>query len=208
MMRLRFFAAVLWLALAASAGAEAQTAGAETAGPRALKSYFSGTGGLGEPARALTQKLFLYGGVSVYREVKEKAMPPFSSFVFAFEQRLREFPKIGDLSLQIGVHSAKLLAGGRATAVELGPRFSLPSGKNSFPFYTGAGMGLGVFPRHIIKSKPALSFNFQMFAGLRFADLYENLGCLFELNLQMRAPFSDLQIYLDALLLGGLLFSF
>ena len=168
-----------------------------------VKNYFSKR----NSEQEWTQKLALYAGMSIYRESREKTLPPFSSFIAAFEQRLKEFPKVGDLSLQIGVHSAKL-TDGRSTAIEFGPRFSLPSGKNKFPFYTGVGMGLGLFPRHIIKNKPALSFNAQVFAGFRFAGLHENLGLMTELNLQMRAPFSDLQIYMDLFVLGGLLFSF
>ena len=200
---LPLFCAALLPGAALAAGEEPEAPSQKTGYSQAVRNYFAGLAAE-EP---LLQKLALYGGASIYREIKEKSLPPFTSFIFAFEQGIKEFPKIGGLSLQISVHSMRL-EGSRSTAIEFSPRFSFPSGKNGFPFYTGAGLGLGVFPRHIIKSRPALSFNMQAFAGLRFAGLYENLGLMAELSLKMQTPFSDLKIYMEILALAGLLFSF
>ncbi len=172
-----------------------------------LKNYFSKRQPNFFSHKGSPRNLTLYIGPSLYRETKEKVLFPISSFILGFNQRIKEIPTVGDFNLQIGVQSIKLETH-RGTVIEISPRFTLPDIRSGFPFYVGVGAGLGVFPRHIIKSLPALAFNAQIFTGLRFLDLYYNLGLTGELTLKMQVPFNDLKMYLEIFGSVGFVFSF
>ena len=149
----------------------------------------------------------LYSGLSFYRESTVKFFKPFSSFVFGFNQKVKEIPHLGDVNLQVAIFSAKLEQQ-RAVLLEITPRISIPEVRTTFPLYIGLGAGFGFYPRNIVKKIPSLSLNSQFFIGLRFLDLYHNLGFSAELNLKIHSPFSELEIYLETLAQLGLIFRF
>ena len=149
----------------------------------------------------------LYSGMSFYRESTERSFKPFSSFVLGFNRRLKEIPQLGDLNLQAAVISSQM-ATHRAVLLEITPRLTIPEIRTAFPLYVGAGLGLGFYPRYIIREQPFLSVNSQFFIGLRFFDLYYNLGFSAELNLKIHSPFSESEIYLETLGRMGLIFRF
>ena len=172
-----------------------------------LKNYFSKRRPNFFSHKGAPRNLTLYMGSSLYRETKDEVLFPISSFIFGFNQRIKEIPTVGDLNLQIGIQSIKLETH-RGTVIEITPRFTLPDIRSGFPFYVGIGAGLGFFPRHIVKNLPALSFNAQVFTGMRFLDLYYNLGLTGEFSLKMQVPFQDLKLYLELFGSLGFVFSF
>ena len=153
------------------------------------------------------RSLTLFTGASLYGETKDEKQKPLSSYTFGFNQRIKEYTAIGDLNLKIELHSVALETQ-RSTQVTITPHFSLPDIRSGFPIYVGFGAGFGLFPRHILKKQPALSFNVQMYTGLRLIDIYKNFGLITELNLRMRTPFQDMKLYMELLMNVGFVFSF
>lgn len=149
----------------------------------------------------------LYSGLSFYRESTKKSFNPFSSFTLGFNQKIKELPYLGDISLQISLFSTKLERQ-KAALLEITPRISVPEVATAFPLYVGLGAGFGFYPHYVIKKKPSLSVNGQFFVGLRLLDLYHNLGFSGELNLRIHSPLNELTIYLEMLGQFGLVFSF
>ena len=172
-----------------------------------LKNYFTSRRPNFFSHKGSPRNLSLYMGSSFFGETKDKTLPAFSSFIFGFNQRIKEIPTIGDLNLQIGIQSIKLETH-RGILVEITPRFTLPDIRSGFPIYVGAGGGFGLFPRHVVKGLPSLSFNAQIFTGIRLLDLYYNLGVTGEINLKMQVPFNDLKTYLELFASLGFVFSF
>ena len=149
----------------------------------------------------------LFSGLSFYRESTKKTFDPYSSFLLGFKQNIIEISRLGDVDLQVTVFSSKMI-NRRALLLEITPRISVPEVRTTFPVYVGIGTGFGFYPRYIVQKIPSFSVNCQLFAGLRFLDLYHNLGFSAELNLRMHYPFSELEIYLEALGQLGLVFRF
>ena len=153
------------------------------------------------------RNLSLHVGGSIFRETKEETLFPVSSFFFGFRQRVKEIPTVADVNLQINLFSSQLEED-RSTSIEINPQLILPDVRSGFPFYVGVGGGLGLYPRHIVKNKPALSFNTHVFTGVRLIDVYHNLGINGEVTAKLQVPFNDLKMYFEILVSGGLVFSF
>ena len=171
-----------------------------------IDNYFSkrrSSGNEGHYSRSFT----LFGGSSFYRESTVKSFNPSSSFVLGFNQKVKEIPRFGDVNLQAAIFSSKMEKQ-RAVLLEITAQVTVPDIRSAFPLYVGLGAGLGFYPRYIVRKIPSLSANSQFFVGLRFLDLYHNLGLSMELNLRMQYPFSELEIYIETLGQLGLIFSF
>ena len=167
----------------------------------AVKNYFSKK----EPAPH--RDMVLYVGSAVYSGAKNFKRKPFSSFIAGFRQQIWNISDIGDFSLKTEIQSFQLKTG-RATQINVTPAFSLPDTDNGFPVYVGLGAGFGFYPYYILKGDPSLSLNGQFFAGLRLANLHENLGLNAELALNMHVPFKESQLYMETIASLGLLFRF
>lgn len=61
------------------------------------------------------------------------------------------------------------------------PIVSFPDAASGFPLYFGAGAGLGVFFSQVGEESD-LSFDYTLLTGLRFPELFENGGLMFELG--------------------------
>lgn len=171
-----------------------------------LKNYFSKRKSNFFNHKGSPRNITLYGGSSFFRETLNDNLESLS-FVFGLNQRIKEFPTIGDLNLQVGVESIQLKSH-RSFVVEVNPRFTLPDVRSGFPLYIGLGGGVGIFPRHLVKKIPALSVNLQTFAGVRLLDLYYNLGFMAEATAKVQIPLSDMTVYLELLASLGIVFSF
>lgn len=68
---------------------------------------------------------------------------------------------------------------GRATKLSLMPSIILPDIKSRFPLYFGISAGAGIFFKQIA-DESSLSLDYSLFGGLRFFELVENVGFLFE----------------------------
>ena len=200
---------------ALSAEDEARGGGGVGSGWRYVKNYFSssdssgGGGGGGNPGLPADERVFLLdGGVSFYRESADKALPRFSSLAFSFNQNLREIPNFASWDLRTGVFWTQLNKSKKDILIEVASRLSLPETRSTFPVYVGLGLGLGFYPRYIIQDISPLSFSGQLFSGLRFFNVYHNVGFSSELNLRLHVPLHEGDPYLEAYGLFGLIFCF
>ncbi len=71
----------------------------------------------------------------------------------------------------------------RATKLSIMPLWTLPMAETDFPLYFGLGAGLGIFFVQL-EDESNLSFDYQLVAGARFTDLYENFGAFLEFGLK------------------------
>jgi len=149
----------------------------------------------------------IFTGLSFYRESTVQTFNSFSEVMLGFNQKIKEIPNLGDLNLQVAIISAEM-ENKRDFLLEVTPRITIPETYRSFPLYIGVGAGVGFYPKAIIHKKPSLSLNGQFFIGLRFLDLYHNLGLSAELNMRVHFPVKELNIYLESLSQVGLIFKF
>ena len=171
-----------------------------------IDNYFSKRRSSGTEGRFL-RNFIIFSGLSFYRESTVKSFSPFSSFVLGFNQKIKEIPRFGDVNLQVAMFSSKMEKQ-KAVLLEITPQIIVPDIRSAFPLYVGLGAGLGFYPRYIVLKIPSLSVHGQFLVGLRFLDLYHNLGLSMEFNLRMQYPFSELEIYIETLGQLGLIFSF
>ncbi|MCB0422331.1 MAG: hypothetical protein KDD61_15135 [Bdellovibrionales bacterium] len=59
------------------------------------------------------------------------------------------------------------------------PLVTFPDARSQFPLYFGAGAGIGVFFKQA-RGESSLSFDYQVVAGGRFFDVFDNVGLMFE----------------------------
>ena len=154
-----------------------------------------------------TRSFSVYSGLSFYRESSVKSLPPFSSFVFGFHQKVKEIKEFGDINIKFSF-SSQQLDKQNAFLWEFMPQLSFPDLRSAFPLYLGLGAGFGLYPRNIIRKKPSLSLSSEFFVGLRFLNLYHNFGLSSEISLRMQIPFQEWEIYLESLARLALVFCF
>ena len=183
---------------------EEQTSDKKSGYNYVIKNYFS-------KRRANTyhnsKSFSLFTGTTIYRESQKKAFKAFSSLTIAYNQNLKQVSRLGDLNLNVALFSSEMQKQ-NAVLLELAPRFTLPTIQSGFPLYVGLGLGFGFYPRYIIKKKPALSLSGQFFTGLRFFNIYHNIGLIAELNLRIHTPLNELDIYLETLAQLALVFRY
>ena len=190
-------------------GESANRGGRDSGYKYVIRNYFSSRKPNVESHQGSPRHLGLYLGTSLYGETTDQdTFNPFSSFVFGLSQRISEYPAIGDLSIRVELLSMKFADKKREWLVDVVPVFSLPDVRSGFPVYVGAGGGLGLFPRHIVRKEPVLSFNARLFAGVRVLDWYENMGFFGEVSVKTQFPVYDAKLYMEVLLTFGSLFSF
>jgi hypothetical protein len=71
----------------------------------------------------------------------------------------------------------------RLLKLSLMPLVVLPQLSTRFPLYFGVGAGLGVFFKQL-EAKSQISFDYQLFLGLRLMDLWPGLGFFIEYGLK------------------------
>ena len=177
-----------------------------------LKNYFSKRKPNAHSYQGSPRSLSLYFGTSLQGETEDKKLGLLSSRLLGFSQRIRDFPTIGDWNLNLEIHSMALAVHTkkpqREILLNISSTFSVPDIRSGFPVFVGAGGSFGLFPRHIIKQKPAISVGAQIFTGFRILDWYKNVGLQTSLNLKMYVPFNDKKLYMELIANFGFLFSF
>lgn len=87
------------------------------------------------------------------------------------------------------------------------PLITFPRAETRFPLYFGIGAGLGVYFQQV-SEESNISLDYQLVAGGRFMDLFENFGFFFELGMKNHLHLlSDGQFNGTAMTAGGV-FSF
>ena len=204
---MRFFSIIVFSLIAFSSHGESSDRDKSSGYKYVLRNYFSERKPNVESHQGSPRNLGLYVGTSLYGEMDQEILKPFSSVTLGYSQRIKEVPAIGDFNIRVEL-LYMTLSTHREWLVDIVPVFVLPDVRSGFPIYVGGGGGVGLFPRHLVRKKPALSLNAQLFAGMRIVDWYENGGAFGEASVKMHLPFYDTKLYMEVFLTLGCLFSF
>lgn len=93
---------------------------------------------------------------------------------FDINYRLGEYPNLMDELFKISYNEYKP-NGERAAKLSVLYAISFPESSTQFPLYFGAAGGLGVFTTQLSGSS-SISFDYQLYLGVRLFNLYENTG--------------------------------
>ncbi|MNJ98420.1 hypothetical protein D3C87_161860 [compost metagenome] len=97
---------------------------------------------------------------------------------FGVTYRVGEWYNSMDLNIRIDYAEYDVI-GEKPTKLSLMPLITFPDAGSRFPLYFGAGAGLGVFFKQV-NGESALSFDYQLVAGARFFNVFENTGFFIE----------------------------
>jgi len=168
-----------------------------------LKNYFSSR----KHSLGYQRAFLLSAGADFYRINSKKEFKPVSVAFLSFTQDIRQIDNLGDLQLRASLLLSELDYD-KEFSLELTPLFTFPELATRFPIYLGFGLGFGFYPFYIIEKKPSFSFHSPFLFGLRFFELYSNLGAGLELDLRLHFPLNELQFYLENRLQLYLIFQF
>ncbi|MEN0058150.1 MAG: hypothetical protein AAGB31_04900 [Bdellovibrio sp.] len=125
---------------------------------------------------------------------------------FGVTYRVGEWLNSMDMNLRIDYSEFDV---GREDASKLSflPLITFPDASSRFPLYFGAGLGLGIFFQQA-SSKSALSLDYQLVAGARFFNIYENTGFFVEAGLKNHLLLLSSGQLNGTFLAAGLVFTF
>lgn len=125
---------------------------------------------------------------------------------FGVTYRMGEWHNSMDLSLRLDYNEFEV-AGEKPTKLSFLPLITFPDASSRFPLYFGAGIGLGVFFKQV-PNKSALSLDYQLIAGARFFDIFENTGFFIEAGLKNHIHLLSSGQLNGTFLAAGLVFTF
>jgi hypothetical protein len=101
---------------------------------------------------------------------------------FGVTYRVGEWYKSMDMNLRIEYADYKV-GEDNPSKLSFLPLITFPDAGSRFPLYFGAGAGLGIFMKQT-NSKSALTLDYQLVAGARFFNIFENTGFFLEAGLK------------------------
>ncbi|MGZ3774013.1 MAG: hypothetical protein ACXVCY_16230 [Pseudobdellovibrionaceae bacterium] len=125
---------------------------------------------------------------------------------FGVTYRMGEWKNSMDLGLRIDYNEFEI-AGEKPTKLSFIPVLTFPDASSKFPLYFGAGMGVGVFFKQVHDKSP-VSLDYQLFAGARFFNVYENTGFFIEAGLKNHLLLTSTGQLNGTFLSAGLVFTF
>ncbi len=96
--------------------------------------------------------------------------------------RMGEWHNSMDMNVRIEYQGFKV-AGKEPAKLSFLPLVTFPDASSRFPLYFGAGIGLGIFMQQI-PEESAISLDYQLVAGARFFNVFENTGFFIESGLK------------------------
>lgn len=105
-----------------------------------------------------------------------------SGSTFGVTYRLEEWSGSMDMNLRVDFNEYDV-GGEKPLKMSLMPLWVFPEASSKFPLYFGFGAGLGIFFKQI-KDESSLSLDYQLIAGARFFNIYENTGFFIEAGLK------------------------
>ncbi|MBK9321887.1 MAG: hypothetical protein IPM97_02825 [Bdellovibrionaceae bacterium] len=123
--------------------------------------------------------------------------------------RVGEWRNSMDLSLRMDFISYKIAANGETNPLKLSilPLVTFPDATSKFPLYFGFGIGPGVFFRQA-EDEASLSLDYQLIAGARFFDVFENAGFFIETGLKNHLQLWNSGQFNGTFLSAGAVFTF
>jgi len=125
---------------------------------------------------------------------------------FGVTYRIGEWLNSMDLAIRIDYNEYKV-SGEKPTKISFMPVIMFPDATSRFPLYFGAGAGLGVFLKQVDR-KSAVSFDYQLIAGARFLDVFENTGFFVEAGIKNHLHLLSSGQMNGTFLATGLVFTF
>lgn len=123
-----------------------------------------------------------YMGSQSYEWGKNGSESDVGANTFGVTYRIGEWYKSMDMAIRID-YSEFNVAGEKPTKLSLMPLYMFPDASSRFPLYFGAGAGLGIFFKQV-DGKSAISLDYQLVAGARFFNVFENTGFFIETGIK------------------------
>ena len=103
--------------------------------------------------------------------------------------RVKEWMDTTDLLIRIDLNEYDI-DGEKPQKLSFIPILLFPEASSEFPLYFGAGIGLGVFFKQLDGESP-VAIDYQMIVGIRFFDVFENVGLFLESGLKTHIQLTD-----------------
>ena len=120
--------------------------------------------------------------------------------------RVKEWADTTDLLIRIDFNEYDL-DGKKPQKLSFIPMILFPEASSEFPLYFGAGVGLGVFFKQL-NAESALAIDYQMIVGIRFFDVFDNVGLFLESGLKNHIQLTDDGQVNSSFVSAGALFTF
>lgn len=117
-----------------------------------------------------------------------------------------EWGSLADMNLRVDFIEFEL-HGERPLKMSILPLITFPDATSKFPIYFGAGAGIGVFFKQL-KDETPITFDYQLIAGVRFFNVFENTGFFVETGLKNHLQILTSGQLNGTFLAGGALFTF
>lgn len=130
-------------------------------------------------------------------------------FTAGLTYRVGEWQNSMDLNLRIDFIQYKIAGDGEQKPLKMSilPLITFPDAASKFPLYFGFGVGPGVFFRQT-DNEASLSLDYQLIAGARFFDVFENAGFFIETGLKNHLQLWNSGQFNGTFLSGGAVFTF
>jgi hypothetical protein len=96
--------------------------------------------------------------------------------------RLGEWINSADMAMRVEYTNYQLDEGS-ARKLSFSGIVTFPDSNSRFPLYFGGGLGAGIFIKQL-SGEGALALDYQLIAGARFLDVFENVGFMVETGLK------------------------
>lgn len=97
--------------------------------------------------------------------------------------RLHEWSGSTDFGVRVDFNEYDVGGGVKPLKMSLLPIIMIPDATSRFPLYFGFGAGLGIFFKQVPEESP-ISLDYQLIAGARFFNVFENTGFFIESGLK------------------------
>lgn len=120
--------------------------------------------------------------------------------------RVKEWTNSMDFALRIDFNQYNV-GGINPIKMSFLPALIFPEASSHFPIYFGGAAGLGVFFQQV-DSKSPLALDYQLFAGARFLNIFENTGFFIESGIKNSLFLTTTGQFNGVFLAGGAAFTF
>lgn len=103
--------------------------------------------------------------------------------------RVKEWWDTTDMLIRIDLNEYDI-DGKKPQKLSFIPIILFPEAASEFPLYFGAGVGLGVFFKQL-DGESSVAIDYQMIVGIRFFDVFENIGLFLESGIKNHIQLTD-----------------
>lgn len=125
---------------------------------------------------------------------------------YGVSYRLDEWNGSMDFGIRIDFNEYDI-GGKKPLKMSMMPTIMFPDASSRFPLYFGGGAGLGVFFTQV-EDESSLAFDYQLFMGARFFNIFENTGFFVEMGMKNHLLLTSTGQYNGVFLTGGAVFTF